>query len=71
MKFLALAKKFASGFKEGWNECQSDGSVEWQEDKSVDLPTCDEDAISFEMPAYDDVYAANHQTYYPEHRVYK
>ncbi len=35
MKFLALAKKFTSGFKEGWNECQSDGNVEWQEGESI------------------------------------
>ncbi len=69
MILLALVNKFSDGFKESWNECQYGGNVEWQEDESVDLPVCEKDTISFEMPAYDDVYAANYQAYCPEHRV--
>lgn len=72
MTLLEIAKKFSDGFKEGWSECQADDNTSSEiEDLSEVRSPYEELNDSYEVPAYDDVYSANHQSYYPEHRIYK
>ncbi len=64
MNFLALAKKFGDGFKDGWNECQSDGNVEWQEEQHSDEPLLEEQSLEAGLfPDYDDIYDVNPSPY--------
>lgn len=71
MKIMKLLALFWEGGKEGWNENVATDDLVAVNNKTSQENDTNYFSFSEEEPAFDDVYAANHQTYHPNHRLYK